>query len=214
MKNRMPSPAMVVALIALVMATTGTAVAAVDYASRAGAVDGHSAVAASSSLSGARGRLVATARGGSNAGRIPGKFLGDVSRAEAFGRAVEVTDNAAGAAAVVAGSAETGGLGTVAVSCGDQNAAAGVENPVTTVTVTNTSGAGLNAARRIGVTAVRVFAFAPGTVETFAINGSQTFEVQLQNADAHVVVEGAIRQDGLNSGGASCLAFGTVDLVR
>ena len=214
MRNRMPSPAMVVAVVALVMGTTGTAVAAVDYAREAGAVDGHSAVSAASSLSRARGQVVATARGGSNAGRIPVKFLGDVSRADTFGRSVEVTDTAAGAAAVVAGRAETGGLGSVAVSCGDQNAAPGAENPVTTVTVTNTSGRAVNAARRIGVTAVKVFAFPAGTVETFVISGSQTFEVQLQRADAHVVVQGAIRQDGLNTGGASCLAFGTVELVR
>jgi hypothetical protein len=214
MKIRMPSPAMVVALIALVLASTGTAVAAVTYARNAGAVDGQSAVSAGSSLARAKGRLVATARGGTNAGRIPGKFLGDVSRAEAFGRSIEVTDNAAGAAVPVVGAGETNGLATVAVACGDQSPAAGVENPATTVTITNTSGVVVNAARRVGVTAVQVSAFAAGTVDQFVINGSQTFEVHLQGKGVNVIVEGAVRQDGLNSGGASCLAFGTVDLVR
>jgi hypothetical protein len=205
---------MVVALVALVMASTGTAVAAVTYARNAGAVDGHSAVSAGSSLSRARGNVVATARGGSNAGRIPSRFLADVSQAESFGRAIEVTDNAAGAAVRVVGARDTAGLGSVSVACGDQSPAAGVENPFTTVTVTNTSGNFVNAARRVGVTAVRVFAFAGGTVDQFVINGSQTFEVQLQRGGVHATVDGAVRQDGLNTGGASCLAYGTVSLVR
>jgi hypothetical protein len=62
--NKRPSPSLVISLIALVMATTGTAIAAVDFARNAGAVDGKSAVSAGSSLSNARGKLVATARGG------------------------------------------------------------------------------------------------------------------------------------------------------
>ena len=81
MKFRRPSPSMVVALIALVLSTSGSAVAAVSYASRAGSVDGHSAVGASSSLQ-ARGRnLVATAKGGPMSGQIPAKFLAGMVRA-------------------------------------------------------------------------------------------------------------------------------------
>src|SRR5215207_1583101 len=75
MKLHRPSPAMVVALIALVMAMTGSAVAAVNFATNAGAVDGKSAVRAGVTRSFAAGRLVATAADGPNKGRIPSKFL-------------------------------------------------------------------------------------------------------------------------------------------
>ncbi len=214
MKLRIPSPAMVVACVALVMATTGTAVAAVNYARNAGAVDGKSAVSAGSSLSRAKGNLVATARGGANAGRIPGKFLADVSRAESFGRAFEVADNVPGAAVELVGAGGTNGLARVTASCGDQNPAVGAENPVTTVTVTNTSGALINAVRRVGVAAVRVFILPAGTVEQFPISGSQTFEVQLERQGTVATVAGTVRQDGLNTPTAFCLAFGTVQLVR
>ena len=64
MKIRRPSPSLVISVIALVIATTGSAVAAVSFARNAGAVDGRSAVSASSTLSHAAGRLAATARSG------------------------------------------------------------------------------------------------------------------------------------------------------
>ena len=51
MRIRRPSPATVLSVVALVMATTGTAVAAVDFARNAGAVDRLSAVSAGSSVS-------------------------------------------------------------------------------------------------------------------------------------------------------------------
>ena len=214
MRLRIPSPAMGVAIVALVMATTGTAVAGVNFVSNAGAVDGKSAVSAASSLARAKGRLVATARGGRNGGRIPGKFLADVSRAEAFARALDVTDNAAGAAIQLAGRGDTEGIVTLTTSCGDQNPAVGAENPVTIVTLTNVSGTTVNAARRVGVTAVRVFAFPTGTVDQFTISGSQTFEIHLERRGVHAVIDGAVRQDGLNTATGSCLAFGTVELMR
>src|SRR3954467_7418717 len=75
MRIRKPSPSLVISIIALVMASTGSAIAAVSYARSAGAVDGRSAVGASSSLSHAAGRLVATASGGSHKGKIPVTFL-------------------------------------------------------------------------------------------------------------------------------------------
>ncbi len=59
MRIRRPSPAMVVAIVALVMACAGTSIAAVNYASNAGAVDGLSAVRAGS-VDRAAGRLIAT----------------------------------------------------------------------------------------------------------------------------------------------------------
>src|SRR3712207_4708016 len=80
MRLRMPSPAMVVALIALVVASSGTAFAVVNYARNAGAVDGRSAVSAGSSLGHAAGNVVATARTGRDKGRIPNRYLADVMR--------------------------------------------------------------------------------------------------------------------------------------
>jgi hypothetical protein len=79
-KLRPPSPAMVVAVIALLVALSGTAIAAVDFASNAGAVDGRSAVGARASLREAAGRLVATASGGPGKGRVPARFVDGVMR--------------------------------------------------------------------------------------------------------------------------------------
>ncbi|HEX6619135.1 MAG TPA: hypothetical protein VF024_05735, partial [Solirubrobacteraceae bacterium] len=80
MKLRLPSPAMVVAVIALIVALSGTAIAAVDFAHNAGAVDGKSAVGAKASLRSAAGKLVATSTGGDGKGQIPARFLDGVMR--------------------------------------------------------------------------------------------------------------------------------------
>src|SRR5215217_8895253 len=99
MKLRRPSPALVVAIVALVMATTGTAVAAVNYAANAGAVDGKSAVASGATTRQAAGRLVATQRSGAQRGRIAAKYLdlSGVARGATatFGRSFSVIDNQA-----------------------------------------------------------------------------------------------------------------------
>src|SRR6476646_2535110 len=79
-KLRLPSPAMVVAVIALVVALSGTAIAAVNFAQNAGAVDGKSAVGAKASLHSAAGKLVATSTGGNGKGQIPARFLEGVVR--------------------------------------------------------------------------------------------------------------------------------------
>ena len=100
MKPKLPSPAMVVAMVALAVALSGTAVAAVNFASNAGAVDGKSAVASGAKLSSAAGKLVATQRSGAGKGRIASQYLDlpQVVRGSSsnFGRAVGVVDNAAG----------------------------------------------------------------------------------------------------------------------
>src|SRR4051812_47352553 len=93
MRLRRPSPGTVLSIIAIVMGTTGTAAAAVDFARNSGAVDGVSAVSASSSNSRAKGNLVATARGGSNSGQIPNKFLADVGETKGFAAPFGVEDN-------------------------------------------------------------------------------------------------------------------------
>src|SRR3954470_2263967 len=103
MRLRRPSPGTVLSIVAIVMATTGTAAAAVDFARNAGAVDGVSAVGASSSNSRAKGNLVATARGGSNSGQIPNKFLADVPESRRVDNPVADQDQATGRARQRAG---------------------------------------------------------------------------------------------------------------
>lgn len=206
-----PSPAMVVALVALVMATTGSAVAAVNYARNAGAVDGKSAVSAGASLTSAKGRLVATAKGGENAGRIPGKFVADVVYGETFGRAQDVVDNAVGGATELN---NTTGFGPITASCTDQDPAAGREDPRTVITYTNRAGDTVNVARRTGNSPSAVRNVANGTVEQFDISGSNTFTLHLERGGTNVLIDGAVRQDGAKSGSASCLVFGVARLVR
>lgn len=214
MKLRRPAPAMVVAVIALVTAMSGTAVAAVNYARNAGAVDGRSAVSAGSSLRRASGNLVATASGGRDAGRIPGKFVAGVTRAGSFARSFDVRDNADGPTAELTGEAETGGLGRLTALCNDQSARPGVENPATTITFVNRSGGFVNVARRVGLGASRVSALASGAAEPFGIAGQEEFTINVERGGVGLLINGAVRQDGLNSPAASCLVFGTVQLVR
>src|SRR4051794_11707987 len=98
MKLRLPSPAMVVAVVALLVALSGTAIAAVDFAQNAGAVDGKSAVGASASLRDAAGRLVATASGGEGKGQIPARFVDGVMRGGtmSLSKYLHTVDNQAG----------------------------------------------------------------------------------------------------------------------
>ena len=72
MKLKRPSPAMTVAVLALVMSMTGGAIAAVNFAQNAGAVDGYSAVKAKKAgKQKAAGKLVATYGSGDNKGQLP-----------------------------------------------------------------------------------------------------------------------------------------------
>ena len=210
MRLTRPSPATVISVIALVMATTGTAVAAVNYAKRAGAVDGKSAVGASSSNNRAAGRLVATARGGSNKGKIPWKFLADVPNANAFAVPFQVQDNAAGANAVL----NQTSFGRFEASCQDQAARAGIEDPRTVITFANASGAPMNFARRVGAGDGTIGLLQNTTVDTFTINGSNTFEYHLQQNATQVVIKGVVRQERSDPANAACLVWGTVTVVK
>ena len=210
MRIRKPSPAMVVAVIALVMASAGTSIAAIDYARNAGAVDGFSAVSAGSSTREARGRLVATARGGANPGRIPATFLADVVRGDPFGRYAEVPDNATGDAAEISST----GFGRLTASCSDQNATAGREDPTTRLVFANGSGSTLNLSRRVAGGAGEVSSVAPGTVEELTINGSSSFTIHLEAGGINVLIDGAVRQDGRGTPAAACLVFGTARIIR
>src|SRR4051812_16293858 len=177
MKVSRPSPSMVVAGIALFVSLSGTSVAAMSYASRAGAVDGKSAVYAGASLSQAAGKLVATNRSGPDKGRLPGKFVADVPKTQTFGNGFEVADNAPGAPQPVA---TMSGLGTLTATCNDQNAAAGKEDPISTITFLNQSGGAANIARRVGNGDGALDVSANQTASSVAIGGFNTFMFHVQ----------------------------------
>jgi len=202
-----PSPAMVVASIALFVALGGTSIAAVSYARNAGKVDGKDAVASSSSTGRAAGNLIATASRGPNKGRIPSKFLTDVARTQGFGQTLEVTDNAVGAQTPFAGSP---GLGTLTANCADQNARAGAEDPISSIQFVNQSGQTLNVTRRRGQDEAVIAPLANGTVSALTIGGSNVFEYQVQLGGATLLIQGTIRQDGRNTPAAGCVLYGTV----
>lgn len=209
MRLKRPSPATVISIVALVMATTGSAVAAVDFARNSGAVDGKSAVAASSTRDHAAGRLVATNSKGPDKGEFPGKFVADVVHGDGgtstFGRAFDVADNAVIAAVPLA---EVAGLGRLSASCNDQNAAAGKEDPSTTVSFTNTSAGPVNFARTLGTGGVAVVGLPAGVVNSFTIGGSSTFDLHVEQGGHNLILTGTVRQDGRNTAAASCLIYG------
>jgi hypothetical protein len=210
MRLSRPTPGTVLATIALVMASTGTAVAAVDFARNAGAVDRLSAVGASSSNNRAAGNLVATARGGSNKGQIPNKFLADVTEARPFAAGFEVTDNQTGANVDLS----TTGFGKFSASCQDQANAAGTEDPRTVLSFTNTSGGAMNIARRAGTGDATIVVLQNGTVDSFAINSSNTYEIHLQQEGVQVIIDGAVRQDRQTPQTGGCAVWGTTQVIR
>jgi hypothetical protein len=210
MRLSRPSPGTVLSTVAIVMATTGTAAAAVDFARNAGAVDGVSAVGASSSNSRAKGNLVATARGGSNSGQIPNKFLADVAESHTFQQPFSVEDNQMGA---VNDLAQTP-LGKFSASCQDQSNAAGTEDPRMVLSFTNQSGGPANFVRRAGVGDAVVGLLNNGTVDTFAIATSNSFRIQVQQNTTQVIIEGAARQDRPDPANGTCLVWGVVNVYR
>jgi hypothetical protein len=209
MHFRTPSPAMVVAIVALVMATTGSAIAAVNFARNAGAVDGKSAVASGAPLSRAAGRLVATQRTGPGKGRIATKYLDLTGYARGgtatFGHAFAVTDNATGAPTPIG---VIPGLGALTASCIDQDATIGREDPQTTLVFQNTSGDVVNLSRTVGNGDPFIAPLPNGTVNQFTINGSNTFTLHIEHKGTNYFASGVVRQDGRGTSGASCLVYG------
>ena len=211
MRFRKPSPSMVVATAALVMASTGSAVAAINYAQRAGAVDGFSAVGPRSSTKTSAGKLVATRRKGeTNAGQIPNKFLGDVTQATTFSRGVDVADNAPGAPFTL----HTSAFGPLSATCNDQSNTPGVEDPTTTISFANTASFTVNLARQTGNQAAFVAPVTAGTANSFTINGSNTFHIQLEAGGYDFVYDGHVRQDGRGTPTGGCVIVGTVEEFR
>lgn len=210
LKFSRPSPAMCVASIALFVSLGGTSVAAVSYARNAGAVDGKSAVASSASQSSGAGRLIATASKGPDKGKIPGKWLADVPRTQAFGKSFDVADNATGAQEPFVA---VSGVGTLSSNCADQNARAAFEDPISNIQFANTSGETLNLTRTKGTDEVVVVPLANGTVSSTSIGGSSSFAFQIQKGTTNVLIQGGIRQDGRNTADAKCLIYGTAITV-
>ena len=84
---------------------------------------------------------------GADKGRLPGKFISDVGKTSTFSNIFEVADNAPGAPQTVS---TLSGLGTLTATCNDQAVAAGVEDPISTISFNNASGEIVNVARRVG----------------------------------------------------------------
>src|SRR3954471_6968032 len=187
MRIRKPSPALVVAFVALVFAMTGTAVAAVSYASNAGAVDGKSAVGASSSTSRAAGRLGATPAGGSTKGQIPARFLAGVvpGSGQPFVQSVPVSDNANLAPVALVG---VPGVGTLSAGCDDQAKNPGRENPLTVLSFTDQAGGPISFARTVGSGQPAVSAIDNNAVTTAQVPGSTTFSYNLQSGFTNVQI--------------------------
>ena len=212
MRPRMPSPAMVVALIALIVASSGTAVAVVGYSRNAGAVDGKSAVSASSSIARAKGRLVATASAGPNRGRIPHRYLSGVMRggSTSLTRYLHVVDNADGPVVPLAIIPE---IGRLDAQCRDQDPEAGVESTQTVVTFTASEPGGVNISRLLGrdiesgrnAVVSTALKDQPLPILSFA---DSLFQLVLQARDRTVFINGASRSDTNLTADAKCLIFG------
>ena len=210
MKISRPSPSMVVASVALFVSLGGTSVAAINYATNAGAVDGKSAVYAGASLDSAAGKLVATNRSGSDKGRIPGKFVADVARTQSFSKGYEVADNAPGAPLVVS---SIRGLGTLTATCNDQNNAPGVEDQSSVITFNNLSGQLVSVARRVGNGDGAVTGSPTNTATALTVGGSNTFMFHIEFGGQNAIIEGAVRQDGRAGPAATCIIYGVVTQV-
>ena len=205
MRIRRPSPALVVSIIALVMATAGTSIAAVTYASNAGAVDGLSAVRAGNPEK-AAGRLIATARTGIRKGTIPNYHVSGVPHSDTFSHLFQVPDNQTGGSVTL----DESTLGRLSASCSDENANAGNENPTGAITFTSTNAAPVNFARHVGSGSATSGILQPNTVHTFAIGGANTFRVHTELLGTNVVYEGFVRQINQGTAEAQCLIVGTV----
>jgi hypothetical protein len=209
MKISRPQPATIISIVALVMASTGSAVAAVSFARNAGAVDHKSAVGSGATLSHAAGKLITTQAKGAGKGTIAAKYLdlGGVAggSTSSFGQSVPVPDNTSGVPTQIGG---IPGLGPLTATCRDQDNTVGIGDPQTTITFSNTSGDIVNQSRTIGGGNPAIGAVAAGAQSSFTINGSSTFELHLQRRGTNYFVRGVIRQDGRGTSAAACTVWG------
>ena len=209
MRIRRPSPAMVVAIAALVMSTAGTSIAAVSFATNAGKVDGLDAVRAGSPDR-AAGKLIATARSGIRKGTIPNYHLSGVPHSDTFGELFQVPDNQTGGQVTLDESL----LGRLSAQCSDENSNAGNENPTGTITFTATAVPSVNFARHVGNGSAASGNLQTNAATSFAIGGANTFRVHTELFGVNVVYEGFVRQVNQGTAEAQCLIVGTVQRMR
>ncbi|MDQ6751334.1 MAG: hypothetical protein M3Z33_11350 [Actinomycetota bacterium] len=212
----MPSPAMIVAVIALVMASTGGAIAAVNFARNAGAVDGKSAVSSTASLRRAADKVVATKRSGTGRGQIPAKFLelngaGVIKgqgAAQSFSKAIQVVDNNTTAPQVLL---TLPSFGTLAVSCRDSNAAAGKTDPQTILNFVNQSGRAINLSREVDGNAPFIRSLPNATTDSqgLSLGNPHQFQYTMESFGTSVVIIGAEGQFGqVGTAGTQCVQWG------
>lgn len=225
MKLKRPSPAMTVAVVALVMSMTGGAIAAVNFAQNAGAVDGKSAVSASKAgKKGAAGKLVATYGRGDNRGKLPLRIVAgaasessvdnladEAARGKSGVQSISVADNQTTAATTLIDLE----LGALQVSCIDQANQAGTEDASTRISITNGSGSPVNLSRQLGnADAATITTLENGIVHTFTVGQQNTFTVQVQGSGARtVLIEGTALQVGADTADSSCVVWATAILV-
>jgi hypothetical protein len=215
---------MAVAIVALVMSMTGGAIAAVNFAKNAGAVDGKSAVKASKAgKKGAAGKLLATMRRGDNRGQFPLAAVANaasqdsvedladqVARGKSNAQSIPVPDNQTTAAETLIDLE----LGDLQVSCTDQQANAGIENAATRIGVTNRSGGPVGLSRSLGNGAPTITTLENGIVHTFTVGQQNTFEIHLVGlGNRTVLVEGTAQQSGQGTADSSCVVSATAILV-
>jgi hypothetical protein len=198
MKIPKQSASMIVATTALVFGMTGAGIAAVNATS----VDHLSAAKSGTSAKRVAGKLIATQRKGTGKGTIASRYL---NPGTTFGKTFQVEDNRVLTPTSIGG---ISGVGTLTASCYDQNNTAGNEDPATTVAFGNTSGATVNISRTVGNNAAAIGTVPNGAASSFAIGGSNTFELHLQKANVNYFVRGVVRQDGRGSASASCVIYG------
>jgi len=212
-KLRLPSPAMVVAVIALIVALSGTAIAAVDFAQNSGAVDGKSAVGAKATLRQAAGKLVATSTGGSGKGRIPARFVDGVMRGGTMtlSKYLRTTDNQAGRLTPLL---IVPGIGRFDAQCDDVDPTPGTQTTRTSINFIASPSAGVNVSRLLGRDIgagqrPQVFSAPKGQPVSILASADGLFEVIMQAKSRSVLITGAARTDNAPGPQAACLIWGT-----
>jgi hypothetical protein len=203
---------MVVAVIALVVALSGTAFAAVDFARNAGAVDGKSAVGAKASLREAAGKLVATSTGGKGKGRIPAHFVDGVMRGGTMtlSKYLHAPDNQAGRATPLL---IVPGIGRFDARCDDVDPTPGTQTTRTSVTFTASVKQGVNVSRLLGRDIGSgqrpiVFGAHNGQPVSILASADGLFQLIMEAGARSVLVTGAARTNGPGPA-AACVIWGT-----
>jgi hypothetical protein len=200
---------MVVAIVALVMSTAGTSIAAVSFATNAGKVDGLDAVRAGSPDS-AGGKLVATARSGIRKGTFPNYHVSGVPHSDTFSQLFSVPDNQTGGSVTL----DETPLGRVSATCSDENQTAGNENPVSQLAFTSTAAGQVNFARHVGYGGATIGVLAPNTVHALSVPGQNTFRLHVESFGTNTVYEGFLRQVNQGTADAQCLIVGTRQTMK